>query len=273
MVKLLLLVVLVLAVTSLVLLFRQHGLIYVPRPYDEDFLENVSEWVKPLAFFASEGRQYAYYLGPAGSPQVLPERLWVMFGGNAGLALGWLSFLEGNPYERDGFLLIEYPGYGKNEGRASPGKNYESSESALEALASHLGVKVSAFEGRLSVVGHSLGAAEALEFASHHAARRILLIAPFTSMHDMAVRAVGYPFCYLLLYRYDNIMTLRKLSRTNPKPRVVIFHGSDDGVVPVGMGRELAGIDSAMIEYVEVEGRGHDDILEDAKRYFHTRIE
>ena len=57
-------------------------------------------------------------LPPPGNDSV--QRVWVLFGGNAGLALDWLGLLTQVNSPGVGFLLIDYPGYGACEGSASP---------------------------------------------------------------------------------------------------------------------------------------------------------
>ena len=76
--------------------------------------------------------------------------IWIMFGGNAMLALEWIPFVR-SYYERHAkfhthtsseccsFLLIDYPGYGRNDGTANPSSIVDGIESAMDELAFHLG--------------------------------------------------------------------------------------------------------------------------------------
>eukprot|EP00435_Cladocopium_sp_Y103_P063994 s884_g25.t1 len=62
------------------------------------------------------GSQTAYLLRPSGDI----DTLWVFFGGNAMLARDWLSFcdkvLTHTSRTTNAFLLVDYPGYGRNAG-------------------------------------------------------------------------------------------------------------------------------------------------------------
>jgi pimeloyl-ACP methyl ester carboxylesterase len=267
---LVLIIALVLVSASLLLLVLvQQRMVYPSRRYGKDYIKALSEGVFPLDYRIPQGRQRAYYVNPKESPMGVPGRLWLVLVGNKALALDWLSFAQRSPHGGDGFLLFDYPGYGANEGRASLHTILSSLDGALGALASHIGVELELLRTRLSLIGHSLGAAIALEYALRNPARTIVLIAPFTSMYDMAVRTVGYPLCLFLLHRLDNRRSLRALALRNPKPRVFIFHGDRDTLVPVEMGRELASIDPEMITYIEVGGADHKSVVGVAESYLY----
>ena len=69
---------------------------------------------------------------------------------------------------------------------------------------------------------------------------RIILLAPFTSLHEEAALFLPSPFTRLLAQNYDNRAALRHLAQYRPPPRVVIFHGLQDAMIPSAMGSALA---------------------------------
>ena len=69
------------------------------------------------------------------------------------------------------------------------------------------------------MIGHSLGAAAALDFAEHHPVERIVVIAPFTTLREEAARVVGGPLSHLLTENYDNRSALKKILANNPATR------------------------------------------------------
>lgn len=243
------------------LLIFQHKLIYFPRSYDANSIAPLLQRVSALEYYTDEGKQVAFYLPPRRESQNAPERVWILFGGNASLALNWQDFAQRYPDERAGFLLIDYPGYGKCEGKASPETILQSTEKAVAQLASYLGIERTHVESHLGVVGHSLGTAAALQFAVRHPVERIVLIAPFTSLRDMACRVVGIPLCYLLLHHYDNRARLSELAARETPPAVTIIHGDNDSVVPVAMGRALSRMFPHMVTYLEIQNGDHNSVL------------
>jgi pimeloyl-ACP methyl ester carboxylesterase len=81
----------------------------------------------------------------------------------------------------------------------------------------------------------------------------------------MGRHTVGWPLCYLLRHNYDNRARLRDLATRQPLPRITIFHGGDDGLIPASMGRELASLFPAMITFHEIPGADHNSVLSGAR--------
>jgi len=156
---------------------------------------------------------------------------------------------------------VDFPGYGECDGATSRAGIRESLAAVVPALAATLNVPAADLAGRLSVAGHSLGAAVALEFAQLHPVKDIVLIAPFTSMKDMARQIVGWPLCEVLLDRYDNRAVLEALAATTPRPTLRIFHGADDHVIRPAMGRELAESHRGWAHLREFVGADHMDVV------------
>ncbi len=116
-----------------------------------------------------------------------------MFGGNAALALDWLTliraFRRSFPASPAHFLLIDYPGYGQGSGSPSPATLLDTTQvpstlhlylhttsplssdiffqiptqAALAALALEMRLPLAAVHARLHILGHSLGGAAGLQ--------------------------------------------------------------------------------------------------------------
>lgn len=238
------------------LYFRQHDLIYHPRPYGPEFAHSLPEGVLELRYRTIAGEQSAFYL-PRGAQTAMPKRLWLAFSGNAALALEWLGLIERDPNPSDAFLLIDYPGYGRSEGYASVPTNRAAADGALKALAQHFGVDAEKLEPSLNVIGHSFGSAAGLDFANRHPVQRIVLIAPFTTLREEGALQFGKLLSQLVSENYDNRSVLRALARRTTPPRIAIFHGTADDIIPVEMGRALAAKHPAMIQFFPLEGGDH----------------
>jgi pimeloyl-ACP methyl ester carboxylesterase len=248
----------------LLILFRQHDMIYHPRPYGGSYSTRLPKSAVELKYSTTEGQQVSFFIPPKNSLQNKPVRLWALFCGNASLALDWDDFVNRCPDERNAFLPIEYPGYGQCQGSASPASIEESAEKAFNVLAETLKMDRGSLDQDINAIGLSIGCATALNFCMHHPVHTIILVAPFTSLKAMARRVVGFPLCNLLTHDFDNRARLADLDSRKPPPKITIFHGSDDDTIPPAMGRELSGMFPKMIRFEEVEGANHNSILFDA---------
>lgn len=246
------------AALALLLAQAQRRMIYFPRPYPAEL--PLPPAAETLEFTTSQGRQTAFYLPPVAPTGDGPLNLWLLCGGNGALALDWLSLTTDFPDPTAAFLLVDYPGYGRCQGRPGPEAIEENLEQALAALALRLGRPAAEVGSELKGLGHSLGAAAVLLYAANHPLRRLVLISPFTSLREMATLVVGPLLSRTLLHDYDNRARLRQvLTRPEAVP-VTILHGNHDSIVPVAMGRELAGI-SSRIDYRELDRGDHNYIL------------
>lgn len=242
------------------LLGCQSKLIYYPNPYRAEhetlLLEAKGARVR---FTTSQGAQTAFYIPPRATTPGLPQTIWLCFCGNGSLALDWLHFTTAWD-DRFAYLLVDYPSYGDCAGKPTPGRIRESGKAAFAALIRHLGTSQQELQPRTAVLGHSLGCAAALMTADDLNLRRGMLISPFTSMTDMGRIVLGWPLCYLNLHRFDNRQSLRHIA-SREGARIVIFHGAEDEVIPVRMGRELAAAQPQMVTFHEIPNAHHNDIL------------
>jgi uncharacterized protein len=245
------------------LYFRQHSLLYHPRPYKPGSENALPPDAVELHFATIAGKQVAFYL-PGQSGNRFPKRIWVAFCGNGSLALDWMWLLRQDRGSGDAFLLVDYPGYGKSDGYASIATTRATADGVLKALAAHLGVNESEIESRLDVIGHSLGTAVALDFATRHPVGHIILVSAFTTLREEAATMVGQPLSRLLVENYDNRAALGKLARRSQPPRVDIFHGTDDDTIPIRMGRELAEGFPGLVKFHPVAGGDHVSVIDKA---------
>lgn len=259
-------VVMFLVIAAALLFALQARMIYFPRAYNDEYRLFQPGFAREVKYTTSQGRQQALYVPPRETSATLPAPLWVMFHGNAALALDWYEIVQKSRNPRAGFLLIDYPGYGFCEGKPSPEAILESSLKALDALAGELKVEPEQIKNNLSLCGVSLGTAAALQLACKTQPERVVLIAPFSCMLDMAQRTVGWPMCQLLTHRFDNTARLAELAQRPNRPHLVIIHGDEDQLVPVEMSRQAARMHADWIEYHEIKRADHNWILDAAEK-------
>jgi fermentation-respiration switch protein FrsA (DUF1100 family) len=165
-----------------------------------------------------------------------------------------LSRISGRAYrwrEKTGraVLLYDYPGYGKSSGRPSEAGCYAAGEAALRWLGEEQHVP----PGEVILVGESLGGAVAIELATHHPVRLLVLHGAFTSFPDMAqVRVPFYPVRSLVRNRMENEEKIG-LARCP----VLITHGTADDVVPFRQGERLFAAAREPKRFLRMEGHGH----------------
>ncbi len=151
-----------------------------------------------------------------------------------------------------GFFAVEYPGYGlSRDTQVSEAAIYEDADVALVHLRDELGVP----KERMVIEGQSLGTGVAVEMAHRGHGSRLVLISPFTSMVDMARRIVPVlPASVVVRDRFDSAGKAAAVSL----PALVI-HGSDDELIPVDMGRRIAGL-LPHARLVVLAGAHHNDV-------------
>lgn len=250
---------LLLLIPVLLLLGCQSRIIYYPQPNHEGLQKTLARQKgERIEYATSQGKQVAFYIPPHSGAPGVPDTIWICFAGNGSLALHWLSM----PREWDasfGYLLVDYPGYGDCQGSPNPSSIRESSKAAVTALATHLKLEPQTLQPKLAVLAHSIGCAAGLMAAQDQQVKRIVLVAPFTTMTEMGRRVLGWPLCYLNLHRFDNRRHLAAVVKQGAK--VVIFHGTADEIIPVSMGRELAAAHPDAVTLHEEEGQDHNFII------------
>lgn len=257
---------LIAAFYALLWLFQER-LIYFPRRYALP-PEQLPAPLVPLRYATAAGPQCAIYLPPKSrrdanaAERRQPDRLWLAFGGNAMTALDWLDWATRHPDPDAAFLLIDYPGYGFSAGTPNRVRIRENSAAAFAALAARLDLTPEALAARTLLLGHSLGAAAALEFAVTQPPRGIVLTAPFTSMVEIAAHHYGPLVHPLLTERWDNAARLAELGAHAPgRPPTVILHGEADEVIPFRFGQRLAA-SAPWTRFVAVPGGRHNDLYD-----------
>ncbi len=239
----------------------QAGMMYFPRPYtaaERAALERDGLWRIPFATRA--GDMVAYYKGP---PAGEADTVWLVFSGNGGRATDYRDIAAA---KNDGYLFVDYPGYGDCEGKPSPRRIDANSSGAVAALEKAAGLEAGALRPKLAAFGHSLGAAAALRAAVEFEMDRVVIVSPFTTMKEMAARVAGKLLANLVTHRYDNVGTLAALIAARPDVNVTILHGTRDEIIPVAMGRDLAAAHPDEVRFLPIEGGDHNSIVARAHR-------
>jgi fermentation-respiration switch protein FrsA (DUF1100 family) len=160
-------------------------------------------------------------------------------------------------------LLIDYRGYGLSEGRPSERGVYADARAGLAHLVEVREVP----ESRVVLFGRSLGGAVAVDLAQDRPLGGVILESTFTSLHDMARRAVGPLATLVARSGFDSTA---KISRV--RAPLLFFHGSRDSIVPYELGMRLYTAAPDPKAFETIEGADHNDTLAVGGRAYFERI-
>lgn len=160
-------------------------------------------------------------------------------------------------------FIIDYRGYGRSGGNVSEQGTYEDAQTALAYLHTRKDVD----PNNIIVFGRSLGAAVAVDLATHQHTRALILESPFSSIKAMAKTILPFvPIGPFLSTRYDNLAKIRNL-----RTPLLILHGELDEVVPYEQGRELFAAAPEPKTFYTIAGAGHNNTyLVGGDAYFET---
>jgi pimeloyl-ACP methyl ester carboxylesterase len=215
------------------------------------------------------GSSYLVTSSAAGSESPTVN-VFVLLGGNGMTALDWSHWvIDVHPFVKSEsatslFVLVEYPGYGKDEGQTSPDSMHSSVSSAVDFALSHINTSGKNL-GEVNVLGHSMGAAVGTRWVGETSIEvsRLILSAPFTSVSDMVSEV--FPFIPRVIgkliarHDWDNHASISKIAIRGKAKRVILVHGRADEIVPFRMVEELARIKS--VSLIPIENASHNGIL------------
>jgi hypothetical protein len=191
-----------------------------------------------------------WFLPPAADshtpPALTPGLLW-FYGNGENIATIWPVLREFQP-PGVAVMVVDYPGYGASGGRATEDGLYEAADLAYGALAARVDPE------RIFVYGRSLGSVGATHVAATHAVRGLVLESPFTSAQEMSRRYYPLFPLFIVRVRLDNLNQIRRAHCP-----ALVFHGATDRLVPIAMGRQVAAAAPGPVQFVSIEGAGHND--------------
>jgi hypothetical protein len=127
-------------------------------------------------------------------------------------------------------FLIDYPGYGKSSSEITDEEElFEDMQFVYNDLQNYYS------EDSIVVLGYSIGTGIAAHLASNNSPNKLVLHAPYYNMTDMMQR--NYSLIPTFILRYD---LATNLYLKNCKMTVYLFHGVDDGLIPVESSERLS---------------------------------
>jgi len=190
-----------------------------------------------------------WFLPPRRRPSAPSAALLWFYGNGETIGAIWPTVRDFRP-PNAWLLVLDYPGYGASEGHAGEAAVYEAADLAYQELLQRPEVD----RHRIYVYGRSLGSAVATHTAVTHDVAGLILESPFTSARGMAARHYRIVPSFLVRLGLDNLENIKRI-----RCPILIFHGTADKLVPIEMGRAVAAAAAGPVEFVMIEGAGHND--------------
>jgi len=249
------------AMMGLVLLLGNRFVFYPSRypegRWDHDLLNEA--WTDET-FHAPDGVKLHGWWAPADAEHTL---LWMH--GNSGNVTHRVEELRTIHGYGVRVFLFDYRGYGKSEGTPHEEGVYRDARAAFDHLVEEKDVSPE----QLYLFGRSMGGAVATRLATEVECGGLILQSTFTSIRDMAGASLPIPLLHLCL---GTTMDSRSRIASIDMPLMVI-HGGRDEIVPVRLGRQLFEAGENPKTWLEIEGAGHDEVIEsEPDRYRDTLL-
>jgi fermentation-respiration switch protein FrsA (DUF1100 family) len=226
----------------------EERFIFFPDPHLEATPEAVGLAYEEVYFTTEDGiRLHGWFVPASGARWTL---LW--FHGNAGNISHRLHNLQQmHRHLRLNVFIFDYRQYGRSQGKISEKGTYLDASAALQTLHQRLDLNPQS----IILFGRSLGSAVAVDLARRAPCLALILESPFTSVPDMAAKAMPLlPIGRLLRTRYDS---LRKIAQVTVP--VLILHGDRDEVVPFEQGQRLFTAANEPKTFYTIPRAGHND--------------
>ena len=167
------------------------------------------------------GKVEAWFLAPHVPPAAMPSPAVIFGHGNGEVIDFWPEILKPFTDLGIGVLLVEYPGYGRSEGRPSQTSITQTFVAAYDVLVRRKDVDPS----KIILFGRSLGGGAVCALAQERPSAALILMSTFTSVRSFAWRYLAPAF--LMRDPFDNLSAV-----TSYAEPVLIIHGRKDNIIP-----------------------------------------
>jgi pimeloyl-ACP methyl ester carboxylesterase len=146
--------------------------------------------------------------------------------------------------------MIDYPGFGKSTGKFTEQRLYD------WALQLYKLARTKYDPSKIIIYGKSMGTGIAAQLSAVRDSKYLILETPYYSMTSLISHYLPvYPIGRIVHYHFPTNEFLQKV--TAP---VIIFQGTDDGIVPYSNAEQLKSVLKKNDEFVEIENGGHNNL-------------
>ena len=180
-----------------------------------------------------------------------PKGIILYFHGNAGDLSRWgeiATFFAQKEYD---IVVMDYRTYGKSTGKLGEQRLFADAQRFYDYVLERYS------EEKIIVYGRSLGTAIATQVASNNNPKKLVLETPFYNLYDAAKYRFSFlPLKLLLRYRFETNSNIQKI-----KCPIIIFHGTEDSVVPYASGKQLFEAAPSPKELITIPGGDHNNLI------------
>ena len=128
-------------------------------------------------------------------------------------------------------LVFDYAGYGKSDGKPTAPGVLDDGLAAMNFLIEHEKIPVE----QIIPYGFSLGGSVAVDVASKHKVKALIVESSFTSLGEMGRKM--FPFIPAEYFLWEQLASIKKIG--NVRCPIFISHGQADQVIPFSQGERL----------------------------------
>ncbi len=238
------------AVVCLVYFLSQDAIIFHPEHLPRDYVFSFEKPFREVYLSADEAELHGiHFFAPD------PAGVVLFFHGNAQT----VAELEpaASHFTRHGYDVVvpDYRGFGKSGGSM---RNQQQFLADARLWVGYVSARYPA--ARTIIYGYSIGTGPAVHMAEEYRPAMLMLEAPYTSIVDLARDMAPFlPSSLLLKYRLRSDRVIGEVDAP-----VIIFHGSEDRLIPPEHGRRLAEIAGEDARFFEIPGADHDEVPDTA---------
>lgn len=231
----------------LIYLFQER-LIFFPQPLTQDPLQlNPDAAIEEVSLVTRDQMKLRGWLLHATATKA-PAPLLIYFGGNAE-EVSWLASTIGQ-YAGWSLLIFNYRGYGGSEGKPGEAALFND---ALQIYDYALGRSQN---GRVAVMGRSLGSGVAVYLAAQRQLAGVILVSPYDSVESVAEGIYPFlPIKQMLKHRFDSLSRAPQI-----KAPLLCLVASDDRVIPRPHSERLYAAWGGRKQWHEIRPADHDNL-------------
>ncbi len=226
----------------------QEKLIFLPSKLAADYEYKFSEAFEEINLETADGA----ILNALHFKTENPKGVILYFHGNAGDLSRWGEITSYFTKFNWDVLVMDYRTYGKSTGKLSESTLYDDAQLFYDY------VLKSYDEDEVILYGRSLGTAFATKLAAENNPKMLILESPFYNLKSIAKKRFPIvPVEYLIKYEFKSNYYIKDVNC-----KTVVFHGTDDNVVPYASGKrlyELASPENGK-HFITIKRGGHNNL-------------